>query len=434
MNDIVIKAENLGKLYRIGSAEDRDKSFREALSDMALAPFRRIINAFSPPVLNELDKSYFVWALKDVSFEVKRGEVLGIIGRNGAGKSTLLKILSRITEPTEGRVTLQGRVGSLLEVGTGFHSELTGKENIYLSGTILGMNSNEISRKFDEIVDFAEVEKFIHTPVKYYSSGMYMRLAFAVAAHLEPDILLIDEVLAVGDAQFQKKCLGKMSNISKEGRTIIYVSHQLDTIKRLCISCILLSNGRLIEYGNSSQTVEKYLGYSKVLGFQWINPTPDKTKKGYLESIILLKKDGNPSRIFPRDEEIIINMIATLREKDLNFVFRCDLIREETIVLRTSDFDMIYSGNETGWQSGSYSIRIVIPPNILNYGTYSVRPHFGIFDVESIFFPPEPLITFEVIKENKCNNFVSRLNLSNHPGSVYPDLVWKIRNRRKNND
>jgi len=259
MNDIVIKTENLGKLYRIGSAEDRDKTFREALSDMALTPFRRIRNAFSPRASKELDKSDFIWALKDVSFEAKRGEVIGIIGRNGAGKSTLLKILSRITEPTEGRIILNGRVGSLLEVGTGFHTELTGEENIYLSGTILGMSSNEISRKYDEIVAFAEIEKFIYTPVKHYSTGMYMRLAFAVAAHFEPEILLVDEVLAVGDAEFQKKCLGKMGDVAKGGRTVLFVSHNMGAIEALCPRSLQFDKGSLVFQGTSKTVISNYL-------------------------------------------------------------------------------------------------------------------------------------------------------------------------------
>jgi len=258
MNDVVIKAENLGKLYRIGSAEDRDKTFREAISDMAAAPFRRIRNAFSPPVSNDVNPSEFIWALKDVTFEVKQGEIVGIIGRNGAGKSTLLKILSRITEPTEGKVILRGRVGSLLEVGTGFHSELTGEENIYLSGTILGMSSSEISRKFDEIVAFAEMEKFIHTPVKYYSSGMYMRLAFAVAAHLEPEILMVDEVLAVGDAAFQKKCLGKMGDVAKQGRTVLFVSHNMAAVENLCRRAVLLDQGLISFAGTQTAAISEY--------------------------------------------------------------------------------------------------------------------------------------------------------------------------------
>ena len=258
MNDIAIQVENVGKLYRIGSAADHNKTFREALTDMVAAPFRRIRNAFSPPITKNINQADYVWALKNVTFDVQRGEVIGIIGRNGAGKSTLLKILSRITEPTEGRVRVHGRIGSLLEVGTGFHSELTGEENIYLSGTILGMNSNEISRKFDEIVAFAEVEKYIHTPVKHYSSGMYMRLAFAVAAYLEAEILLIDEILAVGDAQFQKKCLGKMGDVAKTGRTILFVSHNMSAIQYLCDSALLIEGGKIKHYGSASETVMLY--------------------------------------------------------------------------------------------------------------------------------------------------------------------------------
>ena len=264
MNDIVIQVENLGKLYRIGSPEDRDKTFREALLDLAAAPFCQIRNAFSPPVSNDVNPSEFIWALRGVNFEVKRGEIIGIIGRNGAGKSTLLKILSRITEPTEGRARIRGRIGSLLEVGTGFHSELTGEENIYLSGTVLGMSSNEISRKFSEIVTFAEVERFINTPVKYYSSGMYMRLAFAVAAHLEPEILLVDEVLAVGDTSFQKKCLGKMGDVAREGRTVLFVSHNMNAIASLCNKAIFLSEGNARGPLSVVEGINLYLGQSSL--------------------------------------------------------------------------------------------------------------------------------------------------------------------------
>lgn len=264
MNDTVIKVENLGKYYQIGSAKDRNMTFREAMTDMVTLPWRSMKSAFIKEPLVETDKKdNRIWALKDVSFEVKRGEVVGIIGRNGAGKSTLLKILARITEPTEGKITLRGRVGSLLEVGTGFHSELTGEENIYLSGTILGMSSREISNKFDEIVAFAEMEKFIHTPAKHYSSGMYMRLAFAVAAHLEPEILLIDEVLAVGDAAFQKKCLGKMKEVGKEGRTVLFVSHNMAAVEVLCSSGMLLNNGKLIFEGMANDIIRKYENISR---------------------------------------------------------------------------------------------------------------------------------------------------------------------------
>ena len=253
MPEPIIRVEYLSKQYRIGQREGY-KTFRESLTDAAAAPFRKLARWGKPAPAAET-----IWALKDVSFEVPEGEVLGIIGRNGAGKSTLLKILSRITEPTEGRVKLGGRVSSLLEVGAGFHPELTGRENVFLNGAILGMTRQEIKRKFDEIVAFAEIEKFLDTPVKRYSSGMYMRLAFAVAAHLEPEILLIDEVLAVGDAAFQKKCLGKMEKVAKEGRTVLFVSHNMGAIESLCDRGILLESGEKALEGEVHNVVSKYL-------------------------------------------------------------------------------------------------------------------------------------------------------------------------------
>jgi lipopolysaccharide transport system ATP-binding protein len=258
MSDIAIRVAGLGKLYRIGKREPY-RALRDTLTDAMYAPFRKISSAFRSSVPQQYangDDS--LWALKDVSFEISRGEVVGVIGRNGAGKSTLLKILSRITEPTEGQAELRGRVGSLLEVGTGFHPELTGRENIYLNGAILGMKKVEISRRFHEIVAFAEIDKFLDTPVKHYSSGMYMRLAFAVAAHLEPEILVVDEVLTVGDLAFQKKCLGKMGEVARGGRTILLVSHQMNQIRRLCNNCIWLENGRVRQVGPGCQVIASY--------------------------------------------------------------------------------------------------------------------------------------------------------------------------------
>jgi len=252
MSDLAIRVEKLGKQYRIGAGQSGYRTFREALIDGLSAPVRRL-RGLSPDGQDQT-----IWALRDVSFDVKPGEVLGIIGRNGAGKSTLLKILSRITEPTEGYAEIQGRIGSLLEVGTGFHPELTGRDNIYLNGAILGMKRDEILRKFDEIVAFAEVEKFIDTPVKHYSTGMYLRLAFAVAAHREPDILLIDEVLAVGDAAFQKKCLGKMGDVAKEGRTVLFVSHQMNSIRKLCQTCLWLDGGQIRMAASPLKAVSAY--------------------------------------------------------------------------------------------------------------------------------------------------------------------------------
>ena len=261
MSDIVIKAENLGKKYIIGHQAQRGGY--TALRDVMMQSARTLWNktkdlATGKPVIQG-DTLEEVWALQDVNFEIRRGEAVGIIGRNGAGKSTLLKILSRITEPSTGRVTIKGRVASLLEVGTGFHPELTGRENIYLNGTILGMTRVEIKKKFDEIVTFAEVEKYLDTPVKRYSSGMYVRLAFAVAAHLEPEILVVDEVLAVGDAAFQRKCLGKMGEVStNQGKTVIFVSHNMFAISRLCSRTILLDLGKITAQGQTAQILKHY--------------------------------------------------------------------------------------------------------------------------------------------------------------------------------
>src|SRR5687767_9797681 len=254
MPEIAIRCENLSKQYRIGERESY-KALRDVIADSATAPFRKLRSAFNgngsssngsaPSTQHSAPETpNSIWALDDVSFEVKQGEVVGIIGRNGAGKSTLLKVLSRITKPTKGHAKIHGRVGSLLEVGTGFHPELTGRENIYLNGAILGMRKAEIERKFDEIVAFAEVEKFIDTPVKRYSSGMYVRLAFAVAAHMETEVLIVDEVLAVGDREFQQKCLGKLDDVSHQGRTVLLVSHQMNQIRNLCSTALWLDEGR----------------------------------------------------------------------------------------------------------------------------------------------------------------------------------------------
>ena len=257
MGDIAIRVEGISKQYRIGKRE-KYQTLRDTLTEAIAAPFRKAAKLLQGETTKDADLENTIWSLKDVSFEIKQGEVVGIIGRNGAGKSTLLKILSRITEPTAGCAEIRGRVGSLLEVGTGFHPELTGRENIYLNGAILGMRRMQINRKFDEIVSFSEVEKFIDTPVKHYSSGMYLKLAFAVAAHLEPEILLIDEVLAVGDAGFQKKCLGKMGDVAKAGRTVLFVSHNMMAIQSLCTRGILLKEGRVAFEGSQDQAVMQY--------------------------------------------------------------------------------------------------------------------------------------------------------------------------------
>lgn len=310
MNDSAIKVENISKAYRIGVKEQRHDTLGAAIASWAKSPFRNFKKLKSLSNFdNQNDKDIF-WALKDINFEVKRGEVLGIIGKNGAGKSTLLKILSRITEPTDGRIEIYGRVASLLEVGTGFNPELTGRENVYLNGTILGMTKKEIDIKFDEIISFSGIGKFIDTPVKRYSSGMKVRLAFAVAAHLDPEILIIDEVLAVGDAEFQKKCMGKMDELSKgEGRTVLFVSHSMPAVKDLCSSCILLNNGRIIKEGDTTEVIAYY--HSKV------------SEQRKTDKIKVILNYANNESIWGIEEniEIIINNISIKGEcfVDLGF-------------------------------------------------------------------------------------------------------------------
>jgi ABC-type polysaccharide/polyol phosphate transport system ATPase subunit len=259
VSDVIIRAARLGKRYRIGQLRNSHPTLREAIAGAATS-VARATRTLAGRDGQSTRGATELWALRGVSFEVAQGEIVGIIGRNGAGKSTLLKLLARITRPTEGRAELRGRVGSLLEVGTGFHLELTGRENIYLNGAILGMHRAEIHRKFDEIVSFAEVERFLETPVKHYSSGMYLRLAFAVAAHLEPEILLVDEVLAVGDAAFQRKCLGKMSEVATAGRTVLFVSHNMDAVRRLCPRSLLIDGGALALDALSAEAIDRYLG------------------------------------------------------------------------------------------------------------------------------------------------------------------------------
>lgn len=302
MSNIAIQAEGLGKRYHIGRKQANYRTLRETLSDLFVSPFRRMGKLMRGQASGAADLDETIWALRHVSFEIKHGQVVGIIGPNGAGKSTLLKILSRITEPSEGYATIHGRVGSLLEVGTGFHPELTGRENIFLNGAILGMRKAEIERKFDEIVAFSEIEKFLDTPVKHYSSGMCVRLAFAVAAHLEPEILFVDEVLSVGDIAFQKKCLGKMSEVSKGGRTVLFVSHNMAAVQNLCHKGIVLQQGGMVFSGGIREAVDFYLhsaaGNGEASGTHSIDLTTSASRPPQYQPLLrhmeLLAGDGRP--------------------------------------------------------------------------------------------------------------------------------------------
>jgi len=320
MSDIVIKAENLGKRYTIGHQRGRGEqtTFREVLIQNAGNLWNKSRDLFTGKPVIAGDTLEEIWALKDVSFEIKRGEAVGIIGRNGAGKSTLLKILSRITEPTEGRVTIKGRVASLLEVGTGFHSELTGRENIYLNGTILGMTRTEIKRKFDDIVSFSGIEKYLDTPVKRYSSGMYVRLAFAVAAHLESEILIVDEVLAVGDAEFRKKCLGKMQEVATgQGRTVLFVSHDMAAIRNLCGRVILLLDGFISSDGDTDHVVDSYL---RKITEKNLEPREKRLSK-YITSVSLSSASGR-EYLSTEDSIIFTIEVDTFEQNHRSFTYR----------------------------------------------------------------------------------------------------------------
>lgn len=310
MSSPIIKVNNLSKCYRIGAAEKGYKTLREAIVDGLSAPIRNFARLQSLTKFKNGYEEDVIWALKDVSFEVNEGEVLGIIGRNGAGKTTILKILSRITEPTSGFAEIGGRVSSLLEVGTGFHPELTGRENIFLNGAVLGMRKREIERKFDEIVDFAEIEKFLDTPVKRYSGGMYVRLAFAVAAHLEPEILLVDEVLAVGDIAFQKKCLGKMGEVAQGGRTVLFVSHNMGAIRSLCQSAIWLDDGQIVKKGAVDEVVRDYeehqlRHFDESSYIVERNPEEVKNKSFYFSRVEMMNEKGEHTNIFRYNEKLI---------------------------------------------------------------------------------------------------------------------------------
>jgi lipopolysaccharide transport system ATP-binding protein len=327
MSDIVIRAESLSKLYNIGALKQRHDTLRDQLVHSFKSFFSgNASRSPQPSTASSLDgRSNTIWALKDFSFEVRQGEVVGFIGRNGAGKSTLLKILSRITEPTSGRAEIYGRVGSLLEVGTGFHPELTGRENVYLNGAILGMRKAEISHKFDEIVAFAETEKFIDTPVKHYSSGMYVRLAFAVAAHMEPEILIVDEVLAVGDVAFQKKCLGKMGHIAREGRTVLFVSHNMAAVQRLCSRACFLSAGRIVGEGLPTEVVRRYFAETSQASPASLEARKDRQGTGELRFVKACVVDGEGR---PIDTALCgqdIGIVVSYRSRDHRAVSQGDI-------------------------------------------------------------------------------------------------------------
>ncbi len=386
MSDIAIRVENLSKRYTITALRYRHDTLRDQIMEGLKSVFRRNGQPDS--------RTETIWALKDVSFEVKRGEVLGVIGRNGAGKSTLLKILSRIIDPTLGRAAMFGRVGSLLEVGTGFDRELTGRENIYLNGAIFGMKKAEIDRKFDEILSFSEVEKFIDTPVKRYSSGMYVRLAFAVAAHLDPEILIVDEVLAVGDANFQKKCLGKMGDAAKKGRTVLLVTHNMSSLLRLCPESILLDQGELVFCAKSSEVVERYLRSGNHIrpAKAW-SPNELPSTCGPFRPIALRVCDanGNVTSLVRCSEPFSIAIQYQITEpvRNLQVVFKLYSTLGQLVFISADLDNPAHYERYLTRVPGHYVSRCHIPANLLNRGTFVVGISATVPHVRRYFWEQE---------------------------------------------
>ena len=382
----IIKVEHLSKRYQIGARLKSYATLRETIAGTARASLKKLRGGNASSKTNET-----LWALRDVSFEVNAGEVVGIVGRNGAGKSTLLKILSRITKPTVGRVVLHGRVGSLLEVGTGFHPELTGRENIFLNGTILGMSKFEINRKFDEIVEFAEIEKFLNTPVKRYSSGMYMRLAFSVAAHLHPEILVVDEVLAVGDAQFQKKCLGKMGNAAREGRTVLFVSHNMDAVRKLCTRGVLLEQGGVEMIGDADAVIRKYLDGGTDVRSAYMIPPPDAQENapGYAYKLVVENGTGEPTVSIPVGQAWQVRVHFRITRRTEHFIIALGLrSSRDGIPLRTSwsvpqtiepgDYEVIFRETKIMLGSGQYGLVVGLSTH---ERTFHYNDEAGILDI-----------------------------------------------------
>lgn len=427
MSEIAINVEGLGKRYRIGVLQKRHDTLRDLIASKFKSFTGEGRQVTSPgPQSSVSSPSDTIWALKDVSFEVKRGEVVGFIGRNGAGKSTLLKILSRITEPTKGTADIYGRVASLLEVGTGFHPELTGRENIFLNGAILGMRKAEIMRKFDEIVEFAEIEKFIDTPVKHYSSGMYVRLAFAVAAHLEPEILLVDEVLAVGDVPFQKKCLGKMGDVAKEGRTVLFVSHNMVAVQTLCKRAFLLDAGRLQLQGAVSEIVTSYLraGLAQYDANERVWPnitTAPGNETVRLHRISVKPEDGKPGDVITMQMPLSIEVEYWNLLPAVHLHVTLHIYNDQGIIAFTAsagfDPDPVLHMQPP---CGLFRSVCHIPRNLLNSGLHRA----GLFLVRGNLgtsYRLDEAIGFEVVDNNK-RKFAW---FGKEPGVVQPQLTWE---------
>ncbi len=418
MNDLAIRAQGLGKRYRIGVRQAATAKTGAWLKDIILSPF-----AYLRASLREPTEEETLWAVRDVSFEVRQGEVLGIVGRNGAGKSTLLKILSQVTEPSTGQAEIFGRVGSLLEVGTGFHPDLTGRENVFMNGAILGMTKTEIDRKFDEILEFADIERFIDTPVKRYSSGMAVRLAFAVAAHLEPEILIVDEVLAVGDAAFQKKCLGKMESIAGEGRTVLFVSHNMPAVTRLCTRAILLERGRLSVDGLPADVVATYLDAAKNggAGQVWSMDTAPGTEEFKLLSINVLSNDGHPVVVADIAEPFRLELQYQVLKPGLSFRCAAKFFTQGVCAFVTIEPTEIQHP-----RAGVYCSSVIIPAHLLSEGEYTIGISIFASRGRKIHFVNKnDLIAFQVV-DHMTSTSARGDYMEAMAGVMRPLLQWKL--------
>jgi lipopolysaccharide transport system ATP-binding protein len=420
MGNVIIKADNLSKKYTISRRAPGD-----TLSAHILGRMKNLLALRSPFDTNILRKEE-LWPVREVSFEISTGEIVGIIGRNGAGKSTLLKILSRIIDPTSGRAEIRGRVGTLLEVGTGFHPELTGRENIYLSGIILGMKRAEIAKKFDEIVEFSGVSKFVDTPVKRYSSGMYVRLAFAVGAHLEPEILIVDEVLAVGDTQFQKKCLDKMRTIGSEGRTVLFVSHNLEAVARLCDRAIVMREGKVVYDGKVHEAVSAYHGDSScsMAVREWIEPSDAPTGEFVRLRAVRVKSDeGRIEETLDVRGPIGIEMDYEVLKPGSVLAPHFQIVNDAgELIFITQDLDPAWKRRTR--PTGLYRSYVEIPGNLLTEGKHYVGCYCITLSPDIVQFESPSAVTFQVI--DKCEGDTARGDYSGPmPGMIRPLLKWR---------
>jgi lipopolysaccharide transport system ATP-binding protein len=404
---------------------DSYRTLRDAAVDLMAAPVRWVSDALQgKPRIRQ--SAEYILALRDVSFKVHQGEILGIVGRNGAGKSTLLKVLARITEPTSGSVRISGRVGALLEVGTGFHPELTGRENVFLNGAILGMHRGEIARRFDEIVAFSEVERFIDTPVKKYSSGMFLRLAFAVAAHLEPEILLVDEVLAVGDARFQRKCLGKMESVGREGRTVLFISHNMPAVTRLCPRTILLEDGAVVADGDTREVLSTYLNADRVEsgGIEWNSlETAPGDDVARLRRMRVIDSEGNSRTLFTMREPIYVEVEYWLLRGEERVVPMIQVVNESGISVFVSAANHDAAYRQPGRRPGLYRSRCEIPADLMTEGGFSVDVWVRVLFPRRIFVHETNLLTFRIQDTGLGDSAIGEYRGS-WGGAIAPLLKW----------